>query len=313
MIRRKLAPAISAALQNYDESVNERRTASRRTEQWFEIPASYVSNEGTVLIKAPAGTNVLKLAESFRDGVYPKPFVVDDGLQRRLHFDLRYVQSAINLKDPDQLVFAYTQAMMAFLLFQTNPKHVVVVGLGGGSLTKFCYQRLPRAHITTIEIDADVIALSELFQMPAPSARMPILHADAVDYFERTEDMADVVLVDGCDKLGIAPAFCEPAFYRKLHARLQPGGMLVVNLIGDEERSLEIQRIVDQTFGGHCMSLAVKGGNRVLFAFNDSAAKPDWAALKGRAERLEDETGLEYRSYLRRLKRSFKRGTVDYG
>ena len=293
--------------------MKDRRTAPRKTQQWFEIPASYVSDEGTVLVRAPSGTNVLKLAESFSSGDYLKPFVVDDGLQRRLHFDLRYVQSAINLKNPDELVFAYTQAMMAFLLFQTNPKHVVVVGLGGGSLTKFCFQQLPRARITTIEINEDVIALSELFHLPAPSPRMPILHADAVEYFDEVDDPADVVLIDGCDKLGIAPAFCEPEFYRKLHAQLQPGGMLVVNLIGNEEQSLSIQRIIDQQFGGRCMSLAVKGGNRVLFALNGSAAEPDWAGLKLRAERLENDTGLEYRSYLRRLKRSFRRDAVGYG
>lgn len=284
----------------------------KKTQEWFEIPASYFAEEGTVLVKAPAGTNLMKLAESFRSGEYAKPFVVDDGDSRRLHFDLRYVQSAMNLKDPEELVFAYTQTMMAFLLFHTNPRHVVIVGLGGGSLTKFCYRRLPRTRVTTIEIDEDVIELVELFQMPAPSARMPILHADAIDYFAKTEDTADVVLIDGCDKLGIAAAFCEPEFYRNLHARLNPGGLLVINLIGLEARSLAIQRIVDLAFGGRCMNLSVKGGNRVLFAFNDPEFAPDWPMIKRRAERLQDDTGLEFMSYARRLQRSFRRDAVDH-
>ena len=82
-----------------------------------------------LLLRAPAGTAVLKLAQQLADGVYDRPFIVDDGEQRRLHFDLRYVQSAINLKDPDELVFAYTQAMMAFMLFDTQPRQVVVLDL----------------------------------------------------------------------------------------------------------------------------------------------------------------------------------------
>src|SRR5436190_22175867 len=106
--------------------------------------------------------------------------------------------------------------MMAFLLFLTRPKHVLIVGLGGGSLTKFCYRELPRARITTVEIDEDVIAFGELFGVPAPDERMSIVHADATDYFATTANRADVILLDGFDKIGIASTFCDVQFYQNL-------------------------------------------------------------------------------------------------
>lgn len=261
-----------------------------------------------LLLRAPAGTAVLKLAQQLADGVYDRPFIVDDGEQRRLHFDLRYVQSAINLKDPDELVFAYTQAMMAFMLFDTQPRQIVVVGLGGGSLTRFCHQQLPRARVTTLEIDADVIALGEMFLMPPATARMPILHVDAADYFaDPSGDIADVVLIDGCDRLGIAPTFADPLFYQRLQRRVRSGGIVVVNLIGEASRSDAIETLVADTLGGATASLAVKGGNRVLFAWVGDTPAPDWAGLRTRAERLEQQTGLDFVSYLRRLKRSYRR------
>lgn len=282
--------------------------ASRKTQQWFEIPASYVQEQGVLLLRAPAGTAVLKLAQQLADGVYDRPFIVDDGEQRRLHFDLRYVQSAINLKDPDELVFAYTQAMMAFMLFDTQPRQVVVVGLGGGSLTRFCHQQLPRARVTTLEIDADVIALGEMFLMPPATARMPILHVDAAVYFaDPSGDIADVVLIDGCDRLCIAPTFADPLFYQRLQRRVRTGGIVVVNLIGEASRSDAIETLVADTLGGATASLAVKGGNRVLFAWVGDTPAPDWAGLRTRAERLEQQTGLDFVSYLRRLKRSYRR------
>ena len=37
--------------------------------------------------------------------------------------------------DPDFLVLSYTRTMMAFLLFNSEPKRIAVLGLGGGSIT----------------------------------------------------------------------------------------------------------------------------------------------------------------------------------
>ena len=50
----------------------------------------------------------------------------------------------MSLDEPDALVTAYTRKMMAFLLFNPAPKRIAMVGLGGGSLAKFCYRNLPK-------------------------------------------------------------------------------------------------------------------------------------------------------------------------
>jgi spermidine synthase len=53
---------------------------------------------------------------------------------RHLHVGGRAIQSAMRLDAPDDLALAYTRAMMAALLFQPQPRDVVLIGLGGGSL-----------------------------------------------------------------------------------------------------------------------------------------------------------------------------------
>ncbi|WP_299694877.1 hypothetical protein [Hydrocarboniphaga sp.] len=287
-----------------------RRKPVSKKKDWFEIPGGYFGEEGVIRILEPSDTDLADLLESFRDKTYARPFVVDDGETRRLHFDLRYVQSAMTIKQPDALIFAYTQSMAAFLLFQPSPRHVVVVGLGGGSLSKFCYRQLPRARVTTLEIDEHVIALGELFALPPPDRRMRVLQADAIDYFATTDDTADVVLIDACDAKGIAPSFCKPAFYRGLRQHLSPQGVVVINLIGIEDRADDMQRLVSLAFDGHCISLKVKGGNQLLFAFNDPDFDPDWNAIKTRAEILESRTDIEFVSLARRLKRSARRDVL---
>jgi spermidine synthase len=55
-----------------------------------------------------------------------------------MHFTSLATQSAMSLSEPDALIAQYTRKMMSFLLFNPDPKHIVMIGLGGGSLAKYC-------------------------------------------------------------------------------------------------------------------------------------------------------------------------------
>ena len=275
---------------------------------WHELPDAFLSEQGTVHLKAPLDADLSELQRQLRRGRYRHPFVFDDGETLRLHFNLRYVQSAMSIADPDALQLMYTQKMMAFLLLLPDPRHIVIVGLGGGSLTKFCYQQLPRARITTIEINQQIIGFGELFQVPPPNSRMRILHADAADYFADTRERVDVVLLDGCDRNGVVPALCEAGFYRHLRKRLRPGGVLAVNLIGHAHNAAQLQAMIAEEFGNPVMTLDVSdGGNRIVFAINEAQPSPDWPAIGRHAAELAQRHGLEFPAYARGLQRSYQR------
>ena len=68
-----------------------------------------------------------------------------DGI-RSMHLGSDTVQSSMRLDDPSALVLSYTRAMMAFLLFRPRPAHLLMLGLGGGSLPKFVYKHFPEAR-----------------------------------------------------------------------------------------------------------------------------------------------------------------------
>lgn len=280
-------------------------------ETWCTIPGELLNQHGVVIhIKEPAYADRSGLVERIIDGDYEKPFVVDDGITRRLHFDFCYVQSEMNVRQPYELVSAYTRKMMAFLLFTSKPKHVIIVGLGGGALTKFSYRQLPRARITTIEVNADVIALSALFELPSQDSRMAVVHADAAEYFAETDSYADVILLDGCDNIGIAPTFKNICFYQNLYARLRPHGMLALNLIGQGDQLAAHLRLLSDVFSNNLLVTDVSSNtNRIAFAFKDSEFCPDWEKIKSRANKLEQEHGLDFPRFARLLQRSHKRYT----
>ena len=170
------------------------------------------------------------------DGAGGKPFVQRRGDLLSLHFNGVAIQSEMRLSAPDQLMFSYTRAMMGFLLFQHAPQHLLMVGLGGGSMVKFCYRHLPDTRITVLELDADVIALRDQFMIPPDDARLQIIHADAAAYMESAQQDVDVLLLDGFGADGLPPDLCSVHFYAACRRALNPLGVLVANIIDRDPR-----------------------------------------------------------------------------
>lgn len=140
------------------------------------------------------------------------------------------VQSSMSLLNPHALDLDYTRLMMGFLLFDSDPRRLLMIGLGGGSLPKFCYRHLPKASIDVVEIDPEIIALRDVFQVPADDARFRVIAADGRHYLRDAPEPVDVLLVDAYDGQGMPADLCERAFFEDCHAALLPEGMLVVNL-----------------------------------------------------------------------------------
>lgn len=210
------------------------------------------------------------------------PLVRTAGDRRTLEFTPGDIQSEMLLSRPYALALDYTRAMMCFALFAPRPRHILMVGLGGGSLAKFCHRHFPQARITVLEIRADVIALRDAFHLPPDDARLRVLHCDAADYLSSAREACDVLLVDGFDSRGLAPALASAAFYASCRNALRPGGVLVANIFTyDPDYVTALQRL-RAAFGGQLGWLrGIAGNNRILFALRP--APPDAA---GRGQRL---------------------------
>ena len=161
-----------------------------------------------------------------------KPFILDDAPLRLMYLTPDCMQSAMHVEKPSQLLCAYSRAMMGFLLFNPSPKHIVLIGLGGGSLVKYCYEHFPQCRITAVEINADVIALRDAFGLPADDERLNIIHADAVEWLPRQDYHADVIFLDAYDIQGLVPALNSAPFYATCYQQLNERGVLVANVWG---------------------------------------------------------------------------------
>ncbi|MGB4117122.1 MAG: fused MFS/spermidine synthase [Polaromonas sp.] len=196
-----------------------------------------------------------------------KPFVHDDGQIRSLHFSMGELQSQMNLQNPSHLQVDYTHTMMGFLLLHSAPASIGMVGLGGGSLVKFCHAQLPASSLTVIEINPHVIALRRQFAVPDDDARLEVLEADGATYLALQTARFDVLLIDGFDLLGQPPALCTQAFYDDCFAALKPDGVLVVNLHYDDADYPVWAERLQRSFGGNaCEVPAPEKSNGIVFA-----------------------------------------------
>ncbi|WP_306392791.1 transferase spermidine synthase [Telluria beijingensis] len=203
------------------------------------------------------------------------PLVRTAGGRRTLEFTPGDVQSEMLLARPDALVLDYTRAMMCFALFVPDPRHIVMVGLGGGSLAKFCHRHFPRTRITVLEIRADVIALRDTFCLPPDDARLRILHCDAADYLARAPGGCDVLLVDGFDSRGLPSTLTSGAFYAACRRALHPGGVLVANIFTyDPQYPSALQRLRAAFDGRLAWFTGIAGNNRILFAARPHPGAP---------------------------------------
>ncbi|MYN30755.1 transferase spermidine synthase [Duganella sp. CY42W] len=185
------------------------------------------------------------------------------------------VQSEMRLSRPDQLVLSYNRAMMCFVLFQPQPQHIVMVGLGGGSLAKFCYRYLPQSRITVLELDPAVIALRDQFAIPRDDARFRVVQADAVEYMPALARSADVLLVDGFDADGLPPALGSASFYADCQRALRPGGVLVANMFSYDPHYPAMLKRLRRAFQGRiCGFTGIAGNNRIVFGVKGGEPSP---------------------------------------
>lgn len=220
------------------------------------------------------------------------PLVRTRGNRRTLEFAPGDIQSEMLLSHPDALVLEYARAMMCFALFAPHPRHILMVGLGGGSLAKFCYRYFPHTRITVIEISAEVIALRDAFHVPPDDARLRIVHADAAEYIRAMQGAADVILVDGFDAAGMPAELGSAAFYAGCRRALREGGVLAANILSyDPCHDLMVERIRTAFRGHACDFRGIAGNNHLLFAVRTGAG-PAGARAARLAARFQRRRGL---------------------
>ena len=233
----------------------------------------------------------------------------EEGPVRHLHLGSAWIQGSMLMDAPYALVHEYIQRMMAWLLLMdptTAPKRQALqLGLGAGSLTKFCHKEI-RMQTTAIELNPQVLhACRGWFKLPADNARMQVVLADAAQEIQKPRwlGVVDALQVDLYDEEAAAPVLDSPDFYADCRNTLTDQGCMTVNLFG---RSSSFEASVDKiaaAFGRDAIWAfkATREGNTVVLA-QRTPSRPSRAVLTERAAYIESHWCLPAAKWVRGFK-----------
>lgn len=241
-----------------------------------------------------------------------KPYLTErDGILS-LQFDEWATQSEMSIDDPDELVIPYTRVIMSFLLLEPSPGHVAMIGLGGGSLAKYCYRYLPGADITAVEINPDVIALRNEFAIPADDARFRVILGDGAEWVSDTASQPDVLIVDGFDTDGLPAQLSSQRFYDDCFAALADNGIMVVNMWkGYPHYDEYMARICNSFAGNRVIVDAGDGFNQIVLAVKNTAFPPSVSTIRHHANLLCQSHHLNFQAEANRLVRALPISAVE--
>lgn len=285
-----------------------RPPSARQGPVLLEIPSPFEDGYGIVRLLEPPGTPLQPLWEQLQSGRYNRPFILEDGQLRTLHFSLRFVQSAMRIDDPDHLELVYSRYMMSFLLWLPDPARILLAGLGGGSMVRFLHRHLPTADLTVLENHPDVIALRQEFAVPPDDQRFRVVEADALTWLCGCPPV-DVLLLDIFDRHGLVGGLCSIPFFEDARRALGDGGLMLINLAGPPQVWQPVEEMVRAVFGQEVWVLPVDAGlNRVLLARPATRRPLPWRAARERAAHLATRTGLDFPAMLGDWERQRRRG-----
>lgn len=224
-----------------------------------------------------------------------------DGI-RQLHLGSKTVQSGMLVQSPVVLVFNYSRALMYFLLFSENVKDLLMIGLGGGSVTKYMHAYCPDINQTVVEINQKVVDVARShFFLPENDERLNVIKGDGLHYMENNPLSRDCLMIDGFDADGIPDGFCTPDFFDLCYDVLKDNGVFLINLWGsDKNFDIYLQRL-EQTFLGRVLVLPTgKPGNIIVFAFKDPVKLTE-KRLRERALKLNHQHIIDFTEYLDKL------------
>ena len=142
-----------------------------------------------------------------------------------------YTESIANLEDPDDLPLPYSQVMTAAsLLYPAEPKRILMIGLGGGSISTYYGRAMPDVQIDTVELDQRVIDVAKQFFALRETPRVRYIAADGRVFLNRSKDLYDLILLDAYRGGYVPFHLLTREFYTLVKSRLTPGGAVAFNV-----------------------------------------------------------------------------------
>jgi spermidine synthase len=216
-------------------------------------------------------TNPLAKVIHRERSLYSTVLVDKQGDQLCMQFSVRINQrnqTCVNTRHPKRMVFSYTRMMMAGLLVNPNPKQILVIGLGGGTLPTALKELFPAAHIDVVEIDPAVIEVAGEYFDFQEKPGLKVHAKDGRIFVKRasTDSSYDFVLLDAFNGDYIPEHLLTVEFLEEVKAITSSAGVIVANTFSISDLYHHESATYQHVFGDYYSLETPESSNRIIVA-----------------------------------------------
>jgi len=202
-----------------------------------------------------------------------------------------YTQSTINLHDPDDLPLAFARTMTVAVAYPEELKRILMVGLGGGTISAYLGHFMRDVKIDTVEIDPGVIAAAKTYFGLRDTGRIRYLDADGRVFLNRNRQLYDLILLDAFHGGYVPFHLLTKEFYALVKARLKPNGAAAFNV--HDGTKLYVSTIFTLQAVFPTVDLYPSGEGEVIMVVTPQPG-PDRATLAAHAAALQQQYGFRF-------------------
>lgn len=200
--------------------------------------------------------------------------------------------SAYDKNNPYQHVFEYTGLMVMGLSYLESPKNALVIGLGGGTLTKYLNKYYPDLVIDNVEMDPVVVNVAKEYFDFAESSDNQVFVMDGRRYLQKNERKYDLIFLDAYYGGYIPFHLLTQEFLSLVKSRLTEKGVVVSNTWRSPSLYNRESATWAEVFGSFDSYLGSRSDNRVIIATN-SAVRYSEPELIARMDKAQRQAGFE--------------------
>lgn len=215
--------------------------------------------------------------------LYRNILVEDNGDLRCLKFNVKSSktqQSCLSKSEPKKLVFNYTKLLMASLLINPEPKRILIIGLGGGTMSNTLAELYPQSKIDNVEIDPAVIKVARDYFGFFENDQVKTYAQDGRIFIKRAllkKETYDWIILDAFNGDYIPEHLMTTEFLSEAKALLTENGILSANTFSLSELYAHESATYKAVFGDFYQVANKKNSNRIIIVrkkgFSDSSTK----------------------------------------
>lgn len=229
--------------------------------------------------------------------LYRNILVEDNGDLRCLKFNVKSSktqQSCLLKSQPKKLVFNYTKLLMASLLVNPDPKRILIIGLGGGTMSNTLAELYPQSEIDNIEIDPAVIKVARDYFGFFENDKIKTYAQDGRIFIKRAllkKQTYDWIILDAFNGDYIPEHLLTEEFLTEAKTLLAEDGILSANTFSLSELYAHESATYKAVFGDFYQVANKTNSNRIILVskkgFSDTSIKK--SVDEGIVDKLEEK------------------------